>query len=585
MAALGEQGLRRGWLLGLLLLGIGLAAAAPVQPPGCNQTAHYSLVESLAQGRASLGYYHVQSCDISFIDGRYYAAKAPGLALVSLPFYEALHAVGLVPPNTSLARGYPAAMRGLPPRAVWQLHLFAIVSAAAGLALLLLLAAERLQPGTGIAVAGTAALGTLLLPFSSDYFTHVLSAALAFAAFAILFLARDSRSAWRPAAAGVVAGLAVLVEFTLAIVALALGLYLLAQVPRLRRLGAYAAGLALGLTPLGLFDLWAFGSPFRLSYEHAALRVTKGGAIVFGANRNGFFGVGVPHPHALLTLLFSPRGLLVLSPVLALAALGVVLLYRRGERAEALLISGICTAFLLFNAGYDQYMGGYVPGPRFLVPAIPFAALALAPVLQRLPLTTVALAAVSIAAMAIATAAGPLLPDDDTHVWLEKWRQSNFSQSFLSFAGAGHGWLAMSPFLLGLALAGGTMAASLRWRPQAREALPALAALAAWLLMLRVGPELLKVDQRMGQRWGALALVALVCALAYLTIPTRPSTLAGAALAALAVPGVLGHSKISLALIVLVIAPTVLLERLLSPRLRRKSRPTGPSSPFRELGR
>jgi hypothetical protein len=550
----------------LLVVGVALAAATPVQPPGCNQTAHYSLVESLAQGRASIGRYHVQTCDFSVIDGRYYTAKAPGLALTSLPAYELLHAAGLVPPNPALSQPYPAAMYGVPPRAIWQLHLWAIVLPAIGLALLLFRAAERLQPGTGIAVAGTASLGTLLLPFSSDYFAHVLSAALGFSAFAILFLGRGSPSPRRLLAGGVVAGLAILAEFTLGIVAVALGLSLLTRAQRLRRLATYGSGLLLGLVPLGLFDLWAFGSPFTLSYEHAVRQVTSGGAFAFGANASGFFGVGVPHPHSFLALLFSARGLLVLSPALALSAIGVVLLYRRGDRATALLIGGICAGFLLFNSGYDVYMGGYVPGPRFLVPAIPFAALALAPVLKRLPLTTAALAAVSIGAMSVATAAGPLLGNDDTHVWLGKWRDGNFSQSFLTFAGLGHGWLAMTPFLLAIPAGAAAMIASVWRRLEARDLWPALAALAAWLLTLRVAPELLGVDQRMQQRWGALALVALVCALAYLTIPTRRWTLAGAVLVLLAVPGVFGHSKVSLALIVLVVAATALAERRLALR-------------------
>ncbi|MGZ4398737.1 MAG: hypothetical protein ACXVZ1_10030 [Gaiellaceae bacterium] len=576
MSSLRAWAAGRSRLLWLLLLGLGLAAATPVQPPGCNQTAHYSLVQSLAEGRPSLGRYHVQSCDISVTDGRFYAAKAPGLALASLPWFEGLRSVGAVPSNPQLSRGYPQAMLGIPPRAVWQLHLWAVVLPALALALLLYLAAERSQPGTGVAVAAIAALGTLLLPFASDYFAHLLSAMLGFAAFVILFLGRESSSDRRLLAAGVLAGLAVVTELTLGLVAVGLALYLLTRAPRLRRLAAYSAGVVLGLLPLGLFNLWAFGSPFTVSYENAVLRVGPRGQLVFGANQGGFFGVGMPHPHTLLTLLFSPRGLLVLSPVLALSAIGVVLLYRRGDRAEACLVGGLSAAFLLFNSGYDQYMGGYVPGPRFLIPAIPFAALALAPLLARLPLATLALGAVSIAAMVVATAAAPLLPNDDTHVWLTKWQQSNFTQSFLSLAGLGHGWLAISPFLIGIGLAAVALVVSLP-RPALPSAVwPALAALAAWLLTLRVAPELLKVDQRMGERWGGLALVALVCAIAYLVVPVRLASAIGALpLGALAVPGVLGHTKVSLAIVLLTLAGLVGVERTrLKAVVRRRRLPS-----------
>ncbi|MGZ4358256.1 MAG: hypothetical protein ACXVZW_00590, partial [Gaiellaceae bacterium] len=169
-----------------------------------------------------------------------------------------------------------------------------------------------------------------------------------------------------------------------------------------------------------------------------------------------------------------------------------------------------------------------------------------------------------------------LLPNDDTHVWLTKWQQSNFTQSFLSLAGLGHGWLAISPFLIGIGLAAVALVVSLP-RPALPSAVwPALAALAAWLLTLRVAPELLKVDQRMGERWGGLALVALVCAIAYLVVPVRLASAIGALpLGALAVPGVLGHTKVSLAIVLLTLAGLVGVERTrLKAVVRRRRLPS-----------
>ena len=108
----------------------------------------------------------------------------------------------------------------------------------------------------------------------------------------------------------------------------------------MRRGAVYACGVVVGLVPLLSYNLWAFGSALHLSYVDAIAVPGKSGHDVLGLNSPGFFGVGRPHPRVALELLFSNRGLLTLTPVLALAGIGVVLLFRRGWRAEALTIAG-----------------------------------------------------------------------------------------------------------------------------------------------------------------------------------------------------------------------------------------------------
>src|SRR6202043_2544230 len=93
--------------------------------------------------------------------------------------------------------------------------------------------------------------------------------------------------------------------------------------------------------------------------------------------QHGFFGTSAPSPRARVTLLFDSRGLLTLSPVLAMGAVGTVLLYRRGHRAEALTIAGICVCYLGYNSGYYLPFGGGSAGPRFLITMLPFLAVPL----------------------------------------------------------------------------------------------------------------------------------------------------------------------------------------------------------------
>ena len=85
----------------------------------------------------------------------------------------------------------------------------------------------------------------------------------------------------------------------------------------------------------------------------------------------------MPTLHGLREVLVGNRGLLVFSPVVLAAAVGLGLLWRRGERAEALLAATVVVLFVLLDAGYFLPYGGGTPGPRFLAPALPFLALGL----------------------------------------------------------------------------------------------------------------------------------------------------------------------------------------------------------------
>jgi hypothetical protein len=535
----------------ITIAAIGLAWAMPLQSVGCAQSAHYAATRAIAQGHPYIDRYANETCDLVHAHGHYYAAKGPALEFWSAPFYLLLHAVGAVPANPNARLSYPDAMAGVPLRAVWQIGLWAVVLPAIGLLLLMRRAVEWIEPGLGTAVAAILGLATLVLPFSTLLFAHVPAAAFAFLAFCLLF--RGDPSYLRVAGAGAAAGLAVAIDLPLALPAVLIGLYAAARSPRLRRLAAYGAGGLVGLLPLFAFDTWAFGNPLTLAYTG-----TPGQGAAGGWQSTGFFGQGLPNVRILVELLLSQRGLLVITPVVAAGIAGVVLLWRRGLRSEAGLIAALVLVELVWNSARHPVafaLGGWVPGPRFLIPLLPFLCFALAPALRRAPATVGALAAISAGAMVVATSAEPLLQNDDTRHWLSRIGHGNFVPTVVSLGGVGHGWLAILPFFALVLVAAGAAFLATRLPISRRDLEMAGAAVVAWLLVEHGAPELLRVDRLVHQSYGLVAAILLVTAAVWAVLRLRPE---GLLLVPFATVRFADHTKWALLLVLLTLAALAL---------------------------
>ena len=86
-----------------------------------------------------------------------------------------------------------------------------------------------------------------------------------------------------------------------------------------------------------------------------------------------------------------------------LAPIALAHIWRTRGRREALVCGAIPLLFLVYNSAYFIPYGGQGPGPRFLVPALPFLALPLAAVLRARPLVVAGIGLVSVGVMALAT--------------------------------------------------------------------------------------------------------------------------------------------------------------------------------------
>ena len=365
------RGYRLEWLVLLL---VALASLAVVNLTGPQDRTRYELTRHIVL-------HHTLTVepglfDRAVYDGRSYSDKAPGMSFVAIPVYELERLLGV-------ARA-PAG---------WQtegdLSLWGIRIATSGLFFLLAAflvgrTAEALVPRTGAITAVVFGTATIAAPLAPTLFEHDAAAFWAFLAFV---LAWRQRRRGMLALAGLAAGIAVLFEYSTAIVVVAVAVYV--AVRERSRGGWYLRGGVPAALALGAYDRAAFGSPFHLSYRYVANRYAE-------AQRHGFFGIGVPTLHGLADVLVVDRGALVFSPVLVAAAAGLVLMWRRGFRGEAALAGAVALVFVLSDAAYFLPYGGGTPGPRFLTAGLPFLLLGLPFALQRLRAVVLALAVVSI---------------------------------------------------------------------------------------------------------------------------------------------------------------------------------------------
>lgn len=347
----------------------------------------------------------VNTLDISLYEGRYYPNKPPGTSFLAAAVYAAVYgverALGADPDSwvaltvglyltTWLTVGLLGALGGVV--FLWiSLRLFPDVSLA-----------------THVSAALVFGLGTLMFPYGTLLLDAVPVATLSLCAFALLLsLRREPGGADRAPAllfgAGTLCGLIVFMNYALILTALGLGLYALwACAPR-ARIVWFAAGGVLPALALAAYHAACFDDPLTLVHEHQM--------DVFTTVGSRYFGMFVtPRPPVIAELLFLPyRGLFVSSPVLLLSVYGLARMAAGTgtRRAEALVFAGLGLIYLLLISSLNGWQGGSMMGPRYLMPAVPFLALALTPAFARLGRAAALLAIPSILLMTVITAVDP----------------------------------------------------------------------------------------------------------------------------------------------------------------------------------
>ena len=303
---------------------LSLCYAFYLTPAGTNTYSRYDMVYALAHGTAIIDMHAGNTIDVSYYQGHWYSPRSLGLSLVATPLFWLISLVANVDNTAHFTLTQQIAI----------LNAFTVLPVAVMAAVALRRFVAHLRPSLAstplpMVVAGAFALGTLAFPFSTTFFSHAFGGGLAFIGFYLLYRAREKENAgsW-VILSGLLMGLAVISEYPVGVIVVALLGYIWLVFPgqRLQMLGAFILGMIPSALLLGWYDWFAFGSPFHLSYAYVS-------DAAFSGQHQGFFGITTPHLDSLWSTLVFPRGLLIESPFLLLAPLGLVRWLRASHRA------------------------------------------------------------------------------------------------------------------------------------------------------------------------------------------------------------------------------------------------------------
>ncbi|MGN6693676.1 MAG: hypothetical protein ACTHN0_05820 [Aquihabitans sp.] len=330
-------------------------------------------------------------------DGHLYGDKAPMQPLLAAPAY----AIGRFLGAESASTLHPQGNLGL-----WWVTLWSTVVPLLAIAYLGVKVSSRVV-GPRNAARGTLAVcaGTLLFAYGTQLYAHVLAGLLGWACWLLVDRSwQEARSGGQPIrwalAAGAVGGAALATEYPMAIILL--GMVAVLVVERgWARLAAFCAGVVPFVLLLGVYQAAAYGSPFAVSY----------GAKPY--HQSGTAVLDMPTVGRLAEVLVGPRGLLLFSPVVALAVWGLVRLARSVDeerRRHGIVGLAVFASFVMLQASWLNPWGGESYGPRYLIPCLPFLIIGMVEVWDRAVRVRFFAIAWSVAAMSLAVVALHLVP-------------------------------------------------------------------------------------------------------------------------------------------------------------------------------
>ena len=248
------------------------------------------------------------------------------------------------------------------------------------------------QISAGVPAANAAVVSLLYglatpVLYRTAYLNHnLLVADAGFAALLLLWDPQDRPLAsWRATVAGLLAGYAVLCDFSGLVVVAIAAIYIWLRSSgqpvgqRWRLLAAYSAGVLPGIAALVIYQAWAFGSFFRPSQHY--MQPTA-------PTSRGYRGFDWPSLSLMWANFFDPRfGLFAYCPALLLAFAAPFLKrvhYRMPPREMWILLAYFALSVLFCAANQYSWLQP-LTGFRYLVPVVPALALLAMQAAQALP--------------------------------------------------------------------------------------------------------------------------------------------------------------------------------------------------------
>ena len=343
-------------ILGLLV--IGLAIGLLILPPNPRSVDEYAMVAtsvtlSKGQGWEIPSLTHAlwapregESVVMRSADGEVYTKKSPAVILLLVPFVW----LGRLLPQLNVIQS--------------------VLLGGVAIYLMTILLVYKIGRTIGYSARISAlnalilAVATIQLPYAQTIFGEPLAGIgwlLVLWGMARSRHQTNSKSEWL---CGAGLGLIIGCNFGLAILVVPVAIFLFLQTIRRhgfdwQRVIGLLTPLLIAISLLALYNWVRFGTMTQTGYH-------------FGEQQEGFT---TPTWFGVVGLLFSPaRGLFWYSPTILLSLLGAWR-FGRGRRELSFMIAFVTIGCLVIFGSWWQWWGGWVWGPRFLVPAIPLLAL------------------------------------------------------------------------------------------------------------------------------------------------------------------------------------------------------------------
>jgi hypothetical protein len=427
--------------------------------PNWNDLGRYDLIMAVAErGTLCIDAYHQNTGDKALIQGHYYSDKAPGPALLGIPLYAGLSQLESLLGWGVDANGKPTTLGWFAKLLIIKIILIGVVSALFSVLLFHYLVSLGLSLKRGLVLTLGYSLGTLAFPYSTLFYGHQFACACLMTGFILLQQqeVKEGKKKLFLALAGFLAGYAVFSEYPVILLAALLTGYLIWKEKSLPSLGWFILGAAIPAVLLLSYNYLMTGSLFKVGYFSVA------GAEFRHQMDKGVAGVTYPKLSALWGITFSVyRGLFLLNPFLLLALPGFYFMYKQGAAIKKEW--GFCLAafsvFLLFNASYYMWWGGWSLGPRHLIPILPCLIIPLAFLPPKWDKVLYPLIGISIFFMWLGTSVDPQIPDSETNPLfgyaLSMFLQDRVSANpgvLLGLGFSGGDYLALLLIIIGIAL-------------------------------------------------------------------------------------------------------------------------------------